>query len=260
MSISRQQKERQVNQQHNSVDKSQNYVDVRPSSFVWAVDQIPDSMKKVVLFIRVSGNGQRYNGNLERQENALRAALPDYFEVINAVHYVGSAKRNDIENELNRVFKHAEKIGASHVVGISLSRFIRNVKFEASDTNKRNINPSKQDLEWLKNLANKNNVQLATIADPDLTATQDMAFISNAIRRNEGKQNIGRPKIVEQAKEKKESGYKIRQKQEWYAEICRLANREKWSTRRIAKHVSQESGVKITHETVNQWVKESNDD
>lgn len=223
---------------------------IRPSDFICFVGDLPDLKTEVLLFVRVSSKNQEHNGNLKRQENAILKMIPENAKVVKTLKHQGSAKPEKIKDKLEEVMEHAKNKNVKNVVAITTSRFIRNAEHDATDPEKRNVMPNEDELKWLKNMAERYGVNLVTLADPDLSPMEDASFISNAIKRNEGKEKTGRPK-------KQESGYKIKQKEEWFAEVCRLHYQNRWSTRRIASHVTKESGIKISHETINQWIKES---
>lgn len=145
------------------------------------------------------------------------------------------------------MFKKAVAKGITKIVAMATSRFIRNEKFDAIQN--PNAVPSHKELKWLKNITEEYGVQLMTIADPDLSPRKDAAFIGVSIKQNEG--------IKGGWKSKKGPGYKMKQKQEWFAEVCRLHYQNRWSTRRIAEHVTKESGLKISREAIRVWIKES---
>lgn len=248
MSISRQQKERRQNQ---IISIPENIDELKPSCFM---KKLSDAPKGIVAFMmaRVSSEKQVHDGNLKRQENALIAQIEKHAKakIKRIVRCQRSVKPDKAIDHLELVFQQMVKERVKSLIAMTTSRLIRSDNHNAITDEGRNQKPNKQELLRLKELAEKYEVDLYTVADPDLSPTEDSAFISNAIRENEGKTKAGRPK-------KKEDGYKTKQKEEWFAEVCRLYHQNRWSTRRIAKHVTIESGVKISHETVNQWIKES---
>lgn len=202
---------------------------IKASLFVKTLLEINPDI--VVALIRVSGRTQKYKGNMDRQETSVIKMIEKAgVKIADIFTHQGSSKLSTFKTTLIKIFKKMQKQGIKYLVIVTLSRIIRNEKFDP--INNPDAEPTSEELKILKELAEKYGIQLLTIADPDLTLSQDRSFLNALSSKTTSKKNIN--------------------KKEAMREVIKLHEESNWGCRRIAKHITVR-GYKVSSATVARW-------
>lgn len=150
--------------------------------------RITKNVVVAVVYVRVSTQKQRNDGNLDDQEKRLIDELKARgIQVIVVYREVCSGYCRKGRKELIAAIDHAQRENAI-LVAESLDRLIRPENYEGNRDD--NIPPNIQDLEWLKQISG--DVQLVTLISPCFTSYETR---SKRIRAGQEKNGRGgRPK------------------------------------------------------------------
>ncbi len=125
-----------------------------------------------------------------------------------------------------------------------ISRLVRSAAYHPS----KNPNgvPTVAEFEKLLELAG--GVEIVTLDDPDSTPPQDEAFLRQLTAEASGRK-VGRPP-------NKPAGYAA-ERREHFLNLAVELHTKGWSLRAIAEKVSRESGYRISHVAIRNWLRKA---
>lgn len=191
---------------------------------------------RVVLYCRVSTRQQNHTGNLDAQEQYLKAEMAKRgAKVVQVVKYVGSGFE---PLRLPLAVKYAEQHRAK-IVAISTDRFIRNEFFKSTGSkSERNARANIKGLETLKQSAQ--GIELVTLLYPNASLLE-CSGLQKKIGQQFKNRKGGRPK-------KYPPGYKKKRRNEYLPKV-RCLRSEGLGIREIARRLD------LPEATVRYWVR-----
>lgn len=205
-----------------------------PSEYVKDIESLRYG-SRVVLSIRVSTPEQKRKGEIAGQENYVRYRGDlKGCKVVDVVYRIGPG---DDLSELKPAIHSAKKRQAA-ILAESLDRILRPSSYTRE--NQRAV-PDADDFAQLKKI--DQGVPIYTCLHPDTPYEK--------VRGHQTARNLKNKKEKERRYKKK--GFKKKQKEKWGPRVSEL-HTQGVSLRRIARIVSYESGIPLTHDTIRVWV------
>ena len=209
-----------------------------PCKYFIRIGDVPDGTV-AVLVSRVSHRNQKEHLK-DQERELLQAASKAGVEIVAKVRHVGKANDPTWTKKIGKV---AKKFKATHVMATEPNRIIRHEKAHVNRDN-YDWEPTEEHYQNLRRCIG-NHVTLVTLISPDAPweeVASRQKKRGQLARNNKG----GRPKI-------KVKGYKKKLCREYEQEAIEMRIRG-CSLRQIAFHVSTESGYKVNHATIRNWV------
>lgn len=184
---SRRQRRRNRSIFYNAREKAlQKEQQISPGDFIMPLSDITKrGYTKVVLFLRVSSQGQRRN--LKYQEHHLKKKLEEMdIEIVAIIQEIGSGKKVD-RPKLHKAVEIARKHGSA-IVTESIDRLLRSAAYSKSN---QEATPSEDELNELVKVTE--GIQLVNLLHPYMSWTDVRGFQSTRKQKQTGRW-VGRPK------------------------------------------------------------------
>jgi hypothetical protein len=188
----------------------------------------------------VSHRTQDHQGNLDDQEHNLRQAVEEQGGVVlYAAKHVGSGRdRSWLQEHAN----NSKQQGAL-LLAETTCRFARHLFYHSQDNPDQQANEA--DLDNLRRWTLE--VPLMTHLHPDATPAEVRSYQRRRGQRSKGRG--GRPRKSDSG-----PGHRKRRRQQFQGRVRELAGLG-YSSRDIAGRISRESGGRITHTTILNWLR-----